>query len=594
MSGARGSQSFGIRLALDGAEAVESGLRRVQATAQQAGTAIEESGATAGRALVVVERGTQAASVALQRMGGDAAALTPILETTGGAVGRMVTALGSGAGLVGVLGAATAAVTGAIALYQNWDTVTRGVGAAYDFLTGRVRASAAQIAATNALLREFNALSDSPAVRQRDGQVAEQQRMLDRARPQVVQYDRQLADLAGQIARQEQAIAAGAERERLARAAGLPQVMDTGDPSAPLRQLQEERRRIQSLRDSAAGPMRAAQGNIAALGENAGLVIDPWRDPRIDPNLPLPPEWQDESSGGGGGGAAGRVNAVLRDREALVDRNRTAAERYAEGMSRIAELNDRLIAQGNKPLPDEVIQREATRLMTEYERATGEAANRTRDLAESSREFSEASKDFADAGRGAAKAIGGALEDVIVEGEKAGDVVRALERDLLRIGTRALVTQPLERFLGGAVDAAGGALSKGGISGLFGSLFGSGGGAEAIGQGLLKGAGAATAVLHNGGMVGDPSLPSRFVPAGLFADAPRFHSGGIIGPDERPVIAQVGERILNRAETAAYNRGGGGVVININGVTDANSFRLSQSQIAAKMAAALSRSSRGR
>jgi hypothetical protein len=78
----------------------------------------------------------------------------------------------------------------------------------------------------------------------------------------------------------------------------------------------------------------------------------------------------------------------------------------------------------------------------------------------------------------------------------------------------------------------------------------------------------------------------------LFADAPRFHSGGIIGPDERPIIAQTGERVLNRREAAAYARGGGiNVVIN---TPDAGSFRNSQGQLMSQLAGALARSSRNR
>jgi hypothetical protein len=96
-------------------------------------------------------------------------------------------------------------------------------------------------------------------------------------------------------------------------------------------------------------------------------------------------------------------------------------------------------------------------------------------------------------------------------------------------------------------------------------------------------------------MVGDLSLPTRFVPASTFADAPRFHAGGMIGADERPVIAQTGERILSRRETAAYNRGGsGGVTININGVKDPNAFRSTESQLSAFAARVMGRSWRNR
>ena len=56
MSGARGSQNFGVRLSLDGAEAVESGLRRVQATAAATGQAVASAGRVQLEASAVTRR----------------------------------------------------------------------------------------------------------------------------------------------------------------------------------------------------------------------------------------------------------------------------------------------------------------------------------------------------------------------------------------------------------------------------------------------------------------------------------------------------------------------------------------------------------
>lgn len=62
---------------------------------------------------------------------------------------------------------------------------------------------------------------------------------------------------------------------------------------------------------------------------------------------------------------------------------------------------------------------------------------------------------------------------------------------------------------------------------------------------------------------------------------PKAHGGLNLAPDEVPIIAQTGERVLNRVETAAYNRneGSSGTVINIapgafvaNGMTDPRAF----------------------
>ena len=65
---------------------------------------------------------------------------------------------------------------------------------------------------------------------------------------------------------------------------------------------------------------------------------------------------------------------------------------------------------------------------------------------------------------------------------------------------------------------------------------------------------------HEGGIVGsgDHSF-TRTVPASLFNNAPRYHSGGIVG-DEVPAILKKGERVLTKEQ----QQGMGNVVININ------------------------------
>lgn len=63
-------------------------------------------------------------------------------------------------------------------------------------------------------------------------------------------------------------------------------------------------------------------------------------------------------------------------------------------------------------------------------------------------------------------------------------------------------------------------------------------------------------IFHSGGIVGGAGT-SRRVDASMFANAPRYHSGGIAGlaPNEVPAILQRGERVLSLAE---QRRGGGG------------------------------------
>jgi hypothetical protein len=63
--------------------------------------------------------------------------------------------------------------------------------------------------------------------------------------------------------------------------------------------------------------------------------------------------------------------------------------------------------------------------------------------------------------------------------------------------------------------------------------------------------------LLSGGMVGIDGTP-RYVHPAYFENAPRMGSGGMIdwAAGERPIVGHTGERVLNRQETTAYNRGG--------------------------------------
>jgi tape measure domain-containing protein len=81
------------------------------------------------------------------------------------------------------------------------------------------------------------------------------------------------------------------------------------------------------------------------------------------------------------------------------------------------------------------------------------------------------------------------------------------------------------------------------------------------GAGKLVGAtaGATAGVKHGGGMVGQGRIRSGLNPL-LFAGAPRFHNGGMVGlkADERPAILQTGEEVLSRTDPRNRNNGGAG------------------------------------
>ena len=59
-----------------------------------------------------------------------------------------------------------------------------------------------------------------------------------------------------------------------------------------------------------------------------------------------------------------------------------------------------------------------------------------------------------------------------------------------------------------------------------------------------------TMLAHSGGLVGVDQFATRSASAGLFANAPRFHGGGIVG-NEVPIIAQKGEAIFTPGQLRA-------------------------------------------
>lgn len=92
--------------------------------------------------------------------------------------------------------------------------------------------------------------------------------------------------------------------------------------------------------------------------------------------------------------------------------------------------------------------------------------------------------------------------------------------------------------------------SGGSVGGLLGGLFGGGalpkaGDASFIGP--VQGP-----VAHSGGVLGSSdSFLSRATHPEYFDDAPRFHSGGMVGLNEVPVIAQKGEGVFTPAQMKA-------------------------------------------
>lgn len=98
------------------------------------------------------------------------------------------------------------------------------------------------------------------------------------------------------------------------------------------------------------------------------------------------------------------------------------------------------------------------------------------------------------------------------------------------------------------------------VSAAIGGFSGLGGGA---GLGNIGGtAGLLAPIHHLGGVVGAGAMAQRYVHPAYFDNAPRFHSGGIVG-DEVPLIAKKGE-VVGWPDQMARAFGGGNHTVNVN------------------------------
>lgn len=89
-----------------------------------------------------------------------------------------------------------------------------------------------------------------------------------------------------------------------------------------------------------------------------------------------------------------------------------------------------------------------------------------------------------------------------------------------------------------------------GISKLFSSLFSQ----EGLLGGILSDVTSfISMIFHTGGIVGETSRPGRMVSAGLFAGAPRFHTGGLVA-GEVPIIARKGEAVFTPEQMTNADR----------------------------------------
>jgi hypothetical protein len=216
------------------------------------------------------------------------------------------------------------------------------------------------------------------------------------------------------------------------------------------------------------------------------------------------------------------ADAFIRQQQAEADAIRDRLDplrEYARTLERIAEL-------------------ERGGFLTE-----GEAVGAVAQASEAFRKLGTEAQKTDDITKSLGLTFSSAFESAIVGGQGFKGVLKGLEQDLLRLGTRKLLTEPFLKLFesgpGGSASPASGFLS--GLAGSAGSFL----------SGLIPG----------------------------------FATGTDFVPRTGLALVHQGEKITPAAENRA-GMGGRNIVFNIS-TPDANSFRSSSGQIAAKMALAI-------
>lgn len=142
-----------------------------------------------------------------------------------------------------------------------------------------------------------------------------------------------------------------------------------------------------------------------------------------------------------------------------------------------------------------------------------------------------------------AEAVGG----LIAKTKSWGDVLRSVKEAAMNFFAQLLkdIAMAILKYEAlKLVSSFTGGGSGGGIGGILGSLFG--GGASTAASGTAAAAATPALVAHSGLVVGYGRAPMRMVDASWFENAPRYHSGTVVGlgHNERAAVVQTGEEIL--------------------------------------------------
>lgn len=308
-------------------------------------------------------------------------------------------------------------------------------------------------------------------------------------------------------------------------------------------------------------------------------------------------------------GAAGtrreeRTNArESRETDRLVaslDEEAAAGLRLRDALEQIAEARRRGFIEEDRAedLSRRARDRNAQDLMRARQRIV-EENDKSHLYAEETKRVAELTRELGDI-------MGDTFTSLVREGKSFSDVLDDIQERLLRLGDKYLLQPLLDQIaqlamtsLGGGGGMGGGGMGGGGglLGSVLGGLGGLAGGATAevggalgsVAAGALKTA-TTTMLFHDGGVVGIDGT-RRVVPAEVFLDAPRYHSGAVAGGmrfanDEVPAVLKRKELVMTEGQQAAVRRemGGRTTIINQIHTPGADSFRKSGGQVGADLA----------
>jgi tape measure domain-containing protein len=264
------------------------------------------------------------------------------------------------------------------------------------------------------------------------------------------------------------------------------------------------------------------------------------------------------------------INMAKQDKaleQSLMTEGQKKAQAYNEELDRLNKMEEEYKAHGNRLVEvTEEIERRKKLIRDQYNQSGA---------------LTQQMKGFAEIGTNLEKSMSGwigSFNDNLATALTRGKVnwksfAETILKDLSRLGL-----QIAESLLFKLVMNAGG---DGILSGLRSGLDG------------LVGVGKS----HTGSIIGADHLATSMVNPGVFAGAQRYHSGGMIGRDEVPIIAQKGEGVFTAEQMKALPGlygGKGDVHVNIHAPVNANGGTPEQNaDLAKQVSRALEGSVRG-